>query len=385
MHKTVSDFKEKILLLGLDGLSPKIIEPMMAAGQLPHFCRLKEKGAYRSLATTNPSQSPVAWSGFATGQNPGKNGVYDFIVRNPQDYMLTLSLSYIQKGVPQRVIKSKTFWNYTSERGVPAVIIGCPVTFPPDPIHGKMLSGMGVPDILGTEGTFTFYTTEKPHKELREGGKVFYLQKSGEFIVDLIGPRLKRPQGRGANATVPVKIVLSQGDGKIRIDYQGRRVDLTKGEWSDWQEVTFSLGPFKTAKGIFKFYLVDIAPEFKLYVSPINFDPRAPLFSISSPAGYSRELARKIGLYHTQGMPMDTWAVNEKRLDEQAFLVQVNEVLREKIAMLDFELARLKQGLLYCYFESSDIIQHMFWRYTDPGHPLYEQGASGEYKEIIER
>lgn len=147
------------------------------------------------------------------------------------------------------------------------------------------------------------------------------------------------------------------------------------GKWSDWKEVTFKLGLFKKMKGIFKFYFVETEPEFKLYISSINFDPRSSFFQISYPKKYSKELEKNIGFYSTQGMPMDTWAVYKKRLTEEPFLKQVNEVLREKKAMLDFELDRFKKGVLFCYFESLDIIQHMFWRYTDSEHPLYEENA----------
>ncbi|MBN1354094.1 MAG: alkaline phosphatase family protein, partial [Candidatus Omnitrophica bacterium] len=279
-------------------------------------------------------------------------------------------------------IKSRCFWQYTSEASVPTVIISCPVTFPPDKVSGRMLSGMGVPDILGTEGTFTFYTTETLSKEKDVGGKVFEVRKSPIMVLNLIGPRVSMGR-KTENANVPIKVSLEKEKDAASVEYQNKRCELEKGRWSDWQEVTFKLGLFKNIKGIFRFYLVETHPEFKLYISPINFDPRATFFQISYPQSYSRNLAKNIGLYYTQGMPMDTWAVNEKRLTEGPFLAQVKEVLREKKAMLDFELARLRKGVLFCYFESPDIIQHMFWRYTDPKHPLYEEYAPEEYKQTI--
>ena len=126
--------------------------------------------------------------------------------------------------------------------------------------------------------------------------------------------------------------------------------------------MTFSLGFLRKMKGIFKFYLVETGPEFKLYVTPINFDPRQQFFAVTSPASYGKELAEQIGLYHTQGMPFDTWALNEERINEKIFLDNVYDVLREREAMLDLELNRMGSGILYAYFESSDIMQHMFWR-----------------------
>jgi predicted AlkP superfamily phosphohydrolase/phosphomutase len=378
-----SKFDKKIIILGFDGLSTEIIEPMMKEGKLPNFSRLKENGDYRHLSTTNPSQSPVAWAGFATGQNPGKHGIHDFIVRDPKTYGLSLSLSDVAKGKPKRVIKTKCFWQYTSEVKVPTVIISCPVTFPPDKIYGRMLSGMGVPDILGTEGTFTFYTTKAINKNKDVGGKVFHINKSSIMNMNLIGPRVAALGGNAKNVKIPFKVTLQGDKNNVIIEYQNNKFELKVGQWSDWKEVEFRLGLFRNAKGIFKFYLIETDPEFKLYISPINFDPRDPFFQISYPKRYSKELANNIGLYYTQGMPIDTWAVNEKRLTEEPFLEQVNEVLREKKAILDLELTRFRRGLLFCYFESPDIIQHMFWRYIDPQHPLYEENASRKYKEMI--
>ncbi len=382
MNMKKTDFDSRIIVLGFDGLSPEIVERMLTEGKLPHFARLKETGSYARLSTTNPSQSPVAWAGFSTGQNPGKNGVFDFIVRDPENYGLRLSLSEIKGGRPQRVIKSKTFWQYASDIKVPVSIISCPVTFPPDKVHGRLLSGMGVPDILGTEGTFTFYTSEDIGPGKDTGGKVFHVSRSPLMVMHLIGPRVAA-RGKTDHVKVPFKVSAQDKD-SVLIEYQNRKVSLRTGRYSDWMEVTFDLGSFRKAKGIFKFYLVQAEPEFKLYISPINFDPREPFFPISSPPGYSRQLAERVGLYYTQGMPLDTWAVNEGRLTEQPFVTQVDEFFKEKNRMLDLELEELKSGILYCYFEMPDIVQHMFWRYIDPAHPLYEKDAGKEYKEMIE-
>lgn len=140
MGKKEVKFNKKIVIIGIDGLSPTIIEPMMKENELPNFSSLKEQGSYRRLSTTNPSQSPVAWAGFATGQNPGKNGIFDFITRDPKTYDLSLSFSNIEKGRPKRVVKSKCFWNYTTEQKIPTVIISCPVSFPPDKVYVYIVS-----------------------------------------------------------------------------------------------------------------------------------------------------------------------------------------------------------------------------------------------------
>ena len=381
-NREEAGFQHKIIILGMDGLSPEIVEPMMKKGELPHFSRLRSQGSYRRLRTTHPPQSPVAWAAFATGKNPGKTGMFDFILRDPKNYQLKLSLSNTEKGRAKSVIHDKRFWHYTSDRKIPTMILGCPLTFPPDKIYGKMLSGMGVPDALGTEGTFSFYTTDLLSKKVYTGGKVFYVDRGRAIQTQLAGPKKRSLTGKVDPVKVPFKIVKKDERG-IYILFQDNRFELKTGEWSTWKEVTFKLGFMKKLRGILKFYLVSVEPELNLYVSPINFHPEDPYFPISYPKGYSKELAARIGLFHTQGMPIDTWAVNEGRLDEEASLGQISSVLAEKIKILDEALSHFQRGLFFFYFGSPDAIQHMFWRYRDPQHPLYEADAPKAYQSMI--
>lgn len=383
--KKESEFKNKVIILGFDGFCAKFAERMMKEGKLPNLARLKDMGSYRRLSTTYPPLSPASWSAFATGQNPGKTGVYGFIGRDPKTYGLRLSITDINRNKPKRIIKNKCFWNYTSKEKIPAVIIGCPATFPPDKIYGRMLSGMGVPDVQGGIGTFTFYTTGPLNTNGYILGKVFHIKRSPVMILDFIGPKAATLTGKVKNLKVPFKVVLQEDNNSAIIEYQGNRFELKAGKLSDWKEVAFKVGLIKKLKGIVRFKLAEFEPEFKLYISPINFDPRDPFFQISYPKNYSRELANKIGLYYTQGMPVDSGVIiNENVLTEKDLLEQMNEAFKGKKAIFDFEHNRLKSGILFCCFEFTDTIQHDFWHYIDPGHPLYKEDAPAEYKNQIE-
>ncbi len=380
MSKKALSLDHKVILLGFDGLSPEILEPMMAQGALPNFQRLKEAGLYKRLETSNPPQSPVAWATFATGKNPGEHGIYDFIIRNPKTYQLDLSLASITGDRVKGTLKAEPFWRKTSAARIPTIILGAPLTFPAEKIYGRMLSGMGTPDILGTEGTFTFYTTQSGSPTQNVGGKVFRVQKAPQMTLHLIGPRTSL-FGKSEHTRVPFTVRL-QEDG-VSINHGGRAIQLKPGEWSDWQNAAFGVTPFKKLHGIFKFYLVGIKPDLELYISPIQFDPRRPFFAISHPSGYTKEIARRTGLFHTQGMPVDTWAVNEKRLGTKELIQQCEETLNERKALLELELERFKKGVLFCYFGTTDTIQHMFWRFIDPKHPRYEANAPAADKEMI--
>lgn len=121
-------------------------------------------------------------------------------------------------------------------------------------------------------------------------------------------------------------------------------------------------------RGIVRFYLDQVGPDLQLYASPVNYDPTNPPFAISAPADYSREMAETIGLFHTTGMVEDHGGLNNHRFDEVAFLDQCETAWQEREAMMIEGLKGLDSGLFYCLFDTPDRVQHMFWRFRDPGH-----------------
>jgi len=376
---TKNKFQGKIIVLGFDALDPDYMKKLFDEGKLPNLNRLNNHEHFKTLATTNPSQSPVAWTSFATGQNPGKHGIYDFIVRNPATYKLNLSLTKIKNGKAQVVRQTKAWWEYASQKGVEQTILHCPVTFPAEKIHGKMLSGMGVPDIIGTQGTFTFYTSESMLRDHDVGGRVIPIKRDAMIHTQLYGPKVAHKDGL-KTLEIPMMVNINEND--VLLQIQDQEFRLKKGQISDWVSVTFKAGWFKKINGICKIALIELSPNIKFYVSPVNLDPRKPHYTISYPTSYSQNLAEAIGLYHTQGMPFDTWAVNELRIDEPLFLKFANEIFDTKKKMFLREWTAFQKGIFFMYFEDADILQHMFYRYVDEESPLFEEGE--QYRKVIE-
>ena len=378
--------KNKVIILGLDAFDPKISERLMQEGRMPNFSALKRNGAYSPLSTPMPTETVVSWASFATGLNPGGHGLFDFVMRDPKDYSLYLSLNEITNSAGRVQVKlrrkGKAFWNILSQNKIPSYVYFCPNTFPAEPFLGKMLSGMGVTDISGTMGKFSFYTTRSLTKEDRDSrGKVIRVELKDDVILTKIyGPKVTLG-GAVQENSLALKVRLNPAKKNVTIEFSGKQIELKEGNWSDWQSLAFRIGFFKKARGIFRFYLKSIEPEFQLYLSPVNFDPRQPLFPISYPGNYSKEIVEKTGLYYTQGMPYDTWALTEGRLDEKAFLELTDEILNENEKMLEGAIKGFKGGVLFYYFETLDIIQHMFWRYLDTKHPLFEDNPV--YKDTI--
>ncbi len=385
---------ERVILLGIDGIDPKILENLMAEGSLPSFSRLREMGGFAPLQTTIPPESPVAWSAIATGSNPGYFGIFDFILRNPKNYLPDLSILRIDtkalaalKGssfLPAR--KGTPFWEITARADIPTTVIRWPVTFPPVKCPGplKILAGQGVPDLRGTLGRYGFYTTGSIPEDQEGKEKVTQVSFNADKFIEtsIFGPIVSRLTGRKP-AEIPMKIRPDYEHSEITLDINGSSYRVKEGEWSIWIPLKFDLGLLQHANGLCRFHLTRLRPEFELYISPIQVDPSNPTFVISYPEDYSSELAKEIGTYHTLGIPEDTNALVENRYDEDAFLKICDELMDEREKMFWFELKRLKKGLLAVDFDTTDRIQHIFWRARDPDHPFYNEEFARKYADVI--
>ncbi len=382
----------KVIVIGLDGLDPAITESLLRAGELPNLARLRRLGGYTRLATTTPAQTPVAWSTFATGVNPGGHGIYDFLRRDPATYLPDLSLNrYEQKGtfLPPTVVNLRhgvPLWERLAERDMASTVLRCPATYPPDPLKGRLLSGMGVPDLRGGLGTATILSAD-PAAEARESERLVPLEFDGtRYRGHLIGPRNPRTR---SDVVSPVTLVVDRGAATATLETDGDpgRLALRAGEWSEWLRLKFRAGLLTSVYATMRFFLMRTEPHVELYVSPANFDPRAPLYPISHPDHYAGELARALGRsYYTTGMVEDHTGLSNGRFTEAAFLAQCEDVMREREQMMEHELARLGDGFFFVLFDTPDRVQHMFWRFREPGHPANHEAPARirELSRVIE-
>ncbi|MBI3181575.1 MAG: alkaline phosphatase family protein [Myxococcales bacterium] len=352
---------ERVLAIGLDGADPRVVGRMLEEGLLPNMKRLAEQGSFRPLAIPNPAQSPVVWATLATGQNPGANGIYDFIGRDPKSYTPKLSLMTDSAGGGEyrHPIRAKAFWDVTTQQRVPAVVLRWPMTFPPREIHGRMLAGLGVPDIRGSLGRYTFFTDQPPLPDEEGRDKVTVVRPDGDVIrTELGGPRVRWLSGV-KTLSVPLEIRVDRASRAARLSVGGSTVEVKEGQWSGWLELTFSAGLFTKHRGLTKVFLSSAAEPFAMLAGSVELHPDAPLVPFAHPKGYASELRAQLGLFHTLGMPEDTKAYAEGRVSEEAFLAQCREVEAERRAMLRYELSRFESGVLAVVFDSLDRIQHM--------------------------
>src|ERR1017187_5659989 len=391
---------ERAVILGFDGMDPELADRFMKEGRLPNLSKLRDKGTFSKLRTTFPAISPVAWSTFLTGVNPGKHNIYDFLARDANSYLPYLSSAEI-KG-PKRHIKigkysipfGKTeikamrkgtpFWHWLGNAGIFSSVIRVPVTFPPEKFQGVLLSGMCVPDLKGSQGTFCLCTTRASDDKFREGRvRVPIERKNGVCRSYVPGPDNPVKENAGElHAAFEIRPEL--GSKSARFVFGSEKFNLKVGEYSEWLPAEFKAGMGFTAHGICRFYLKGLSPEVEVYVTPGNIDPGHPDLPISHPVTYSIYLAKLFGPYATLGLAEDTWALNEHVLDDDAFLAQAYGNHEDRERMLFDALDKTKQGLCTCVFDTTDRVQHMFWRYLEEDHPAARDVPHSQHPKVIE-
>jgi predicted AlkP superfamily phosphohydrolase/phosphomutase len=393
---------KRVVILGLDGMDPGLATKFMHEGRLPNFQKLAERGVFRPLDSSVPSMSPVAWSTFATGTDASQHGIFDFLTRDPCTYGPMLSSTDIGKatrvlnigrylvplGKPRMKLlqKSQHFWKLLGEKHIFSIIQRVPITFPPVPFkNGLLLSGMCVPDLRGSQGTFSFFSTDSRDGEARfTGGEQTVLRRKGDEIRSrIVGPdhALLKAGGR---MTLPFTLTIAADRRSARIAIEGLEpIELRVGEYSDWVELAFDAGLRVKVRGIVKLYLLSVEPHVNLYMTPIHIDPEHPAMPIAHPEVYAIYLAKKQGKFATLGLAEDTWALNERVVDEKVFFEQAMGIYEERERMFLDAIAQSKRGLVTTVFDTTDRVQHMFYRYLDPTHPANPGKDTEVWKDAI--
>ncbi|MHC4845717.1 MAG: alkaline phosphatase family protein [Planctomycetota bacterium] len=393
----------KVVILGLDGMDPGYTTRLMREGKLPNFQRLADKGVFRPLETSYPSMSPVAWSSFTTGVDPSRHNIYDFLTRDPCTYMPMLSSTDI--GNAKKVLnigkfmvplekprikllqKSQAFWKLLGKKHIFSIIQRVPITFPPVKFNGLLLSGMCVPDLRGSQGTFGFFSTKTTDGGAAfTGGEQTVLRRKGNRIRSrIMGPANSMVKGN-PDMTLPFTLTIDDDQQGATFEIDGcDAFHIGLCEYSEWIELTFKAGMGIKVRGIARFYINSVEPDVNVYMTPIHIDPENPAMPISHPAVYAIYLAKKMGKYATLGLAEDTWALNERVIDEKAFYDQAMLICEEREKMFLDALDKTRKGLVTTVFDTTDRVQHMFYRYLDPTHPANAGRDTEEHKDKIEK
>ena len=138
----------RLLIVGFDGATWRVIEPAIGRGDMPNLARFLEAGSHGTLHSAEPPITPVAWTSFMTGKRPDKHGIFDFHLFD--------RAARADNFVNSTRIQSATLWEYLNRAGLSIGIINLPMTFPPPAVGGFVVSGFDTPSL---ESTFTYPAT----------------------------------------------------------------------------------------------------------------------------------------------------------------------------------------------------------------------------------
>lgn len=475
----------KVVVIGFDGADPTLVRKYMAEGNLPNLKKLAEEGTFSNLSVTNPPQTPVSWGTFATGWNPGRDEVFDFLSRKPGTYkprfclmqevskpfllgrwnrwlfpflvlVLTLGLVvilrivrqgaprwmhlsvlvigilcaaglfiFITKELPTRIptplnhLKGTPFWKRAADKGDRCLVFRVPDTFPANPFPmGRLLSGLGVPDMRGRVGTPYIFTTDprlnagynefsieitpvpanvkRPVTVQIKGpfNKPFYqyvIADVGDTSTDpTVRAEMKRryreklkKEGVKPTIDVPLKLDWDSKVGTCTFEVQGHKETLKKGQWSQWTVLRFNFNRILHLDGMVRFYLLSTRPALKLYMSPIHFHPDDEGIPISYPRDYAEKLLKRFGYYKTMGWAIDTWTISSGLCNEDQFLSDLNNTVDAYERMMKGLLSDENTDLYVQVYNFTDRIAHILWRYMDPKHPMYVAAKAPKYQEAM--
>jgi predicted AlkP superfamily phosphohydrolase/phosphomutase len=361
--------------------------------------------------------------------NPGKHNIYDFLIRDFETYMPDLSMvkkeppKFLWGLVPTKAPRVESirggtsFWVHAGRDGIKSRVLTVPVTWPPEEVeHGDLLSGLPLPDIRGTIGTFYYWATdlssfEEGEKQEFGGYLKMLLFEDGEAETILKGPdnpilkqeerelRAKRKasglteeektrldeMGKASFVAVPLKVRWTAGSGKADIEIQGTKVSLKAGDWSDWIPLEFKFNFLLRVHGMIQLHVIRADDELQIYGSPVNFDPRNPPLPISKPDDFAARIASRLGLYRTLGWAEATWPLNVGRIDEATFLYDCEKAFADRERVIFQNLETDDWDLFVAVIETTDRISHMMWRLIDPKHPMYDADLAAKYGDSIEK
>jgi predicted AlkP superfamily phosphohydrolase/phosphomutase len=417
-------FDQKLVILGFDGMDPALVRKWMDEGHLPNIAKLVAKGGLYSLGTTHSPESPTAWASFATGVNPGKHNIYDFLVRDTNTYLPDLGMvrrepakflfDYFPIAKP-RVLSIRggtSFWVTAGRAGVRSSVLTVPVTFPPEDVpNGELLAGLPLPDIRGTMGTFYYFATDLSRYE--EGNTEFggilkrLVFENDVAHTELVGPpnpvirqkvqaiRTKGPALSDADkkqvaelqatedVKLPVTIAWDRSARTATVTIDGQAIPLEPGRMSRWVDLDFRINFIVRLHGMVQLLLMKADTELQLYVSPVNWKPDNPPLPMSSPASLSADLFKQLGYYRTLGWAEATWPLNEDRMDEGTFMEDLYKAFDDRQRVILSRLAARNWDVLVGVIESTDRVQHMMWRLMDPAHPMYDAALAAQYGDAI--
>ena len=331
----------------------------------------------------------------------------------------------------ERVIEGEALWDRLDDNGVRVKGFLVPMAAPFDEFEsgGQMTGGLGVPDVAGrSTGSYSIFSTSRQdvpvgtERGTSSGGEVVLLkEKDGVFHAELAGPsdkqrrtevedrlkhitrtlrrnkgdaaalkeeqsRLKEEKAAGFDSKLDVRVRRVDGDQRVEVTVGDQTVTVDDGAWSGWIPLRFDLRFPLGATGLLRFRVLSIKDDIRLFFSPIGYDPRhvPQHMCMESPHGFGKQLAEQSGgLFDTTGWACITNPLKDMELGEQPFLEQMEQLTKDRSAILYHALGQDDYDFYFSMFGETDRVQHLMFRLFDEKNPMYDAELAEQYGSAI--
>lgn len=375
-----------VIVLGVGGMDAAFVERLMAEGKLPRLAALAQRGTFATLRTTTPAEAETAWATFATGTSPGKHGIFGRYGRDAETYRpVVANVAYepprylggwrVLRGSYRPQIVGEPFWRFAAAGGITTAAMWAPADFPPEEVAGSFfLAGAGVPDASLGSYIYHFFASDPnfPERETGAGGIWRKIDMRGSVGRVALEP----PAALGGESLELTFEPATQWD--LNISAAGETQCVRRGTFSQYFEL-----PFGRDRVLGRFAVGDASPQIRVWLAPLEIDPRAPLCDVAAPAGFGKEVAAE-GPFSTRGKPLDLAAFYDRVFGAGPLVNQYCLQVEEKRNLALRIRQRLAPDLFLLFDYGLNELANIFWRYYDPGHPAYESELFFSYADALE-
>jgi predicted AlkP superfamily phosphohydrolase/phosphomutase len=400
------DRDRKVALIGLDSITPVMIEPFIAEGRMPNLKRIRDRGWWAEMTPTMPPTTPAGWTTVATGAWPSTHGIEGFAVHVEGE-----PLDRKRHGTNSERSRAEFVWQAAERAGRRTILLKYPLSWPPR-------GGPGVTQVDGAAGwggmkcVFdlahsgcwdTARQASLPPSEETVGSQEWMTRDQDNLDEESVRPLRVDPAGPwtnlplGARPLWETRVDLPPGDPELgttvyalAVEMDGREALLvsptrdasapapvTRDDWSGWIPVSAGDGPHRRW-GHVRFKVMELdgrTPRLRLYQSQIHQD-----------SGYTRPPTEAAHLLASAG-PFEEWSESYDRLQGWIDDGTQLEIYRHHLEWMSRAAAHLlgdhPWDLFMTQVQILDMAYHLYWGAVDPGHPNYDPARAPEYWAIL--
>jgi predicted AlkP superfamily phosphohydrolase/phosphomutase len=373
--------RPRVIVVGVDGLDPEILERLIAAKKLPNLARL-----HRSpLLSVTPADPLCAWGSVVTGAPPSSHGLVGDRTRRAGSVAFADGLAGGDFEERDSALAVDPFWTTLSNAGMDVRVLRAPASFPPPKGDRlELLSGMGTPDVNANACQWILVSsTPRPATSMR-GGVLITATSVGASSWEAVLPAHVGEQDTFA-ARITIGVVAVDGESPlVSVDGGNDSVSSAVGKWSDWFGLIYEAAG-QSYRARTRMLALRAGKDIEIFLEPPGVDPFSPHLPVTSPRYLAGFYADRYGPYRTCGTAVDETAFAAGVIGPAALIGQAYMSWEQQGRMTLGEVARDDWDVLVTIFGQPDAPVRIFSRATDPGMPAHDPALAETYGDAVEK